>query len=61
MAISGATKSAFTPLAAQLGQQLRVKVTASLADATSASTTSVLTAAVAPGVMTATAPPVVAG
>jgi len=61
VAISGATKSAFTPLAAQLGQQLRVKVTASLADATSASTPSVLTTAVAPGVLTATAPPVVAG
>ena len=61
VAVSGATKSTFTPLAAQLAQTLRVKVTASLADATSASTTSVVTPAVAPGVLTATAPPVVSG
>ena len=51
----------FTPRAAQLGKRLRVKVTASLADATSASTTSSRHRAVAPGVLTATAPPVVSG
>jgi surface antigen len=59
--VSGATGRTFTPLAAQLGKQIRVKVTASLADATSASTTSVLTPAVAPGLLTASAPPVVSG
>ena len=61
VAVSGATSRTFTPLAAQLGKQIRVKVTASLADATSASTTSVATSAVAPGVLTATAQPVISG
>ena len=49
------------PAGARLGKRIRVKVTASLADATSASTTSAATPAVAPGVLTATAPPVVSG
>ena len=61
VAVSGATRRTFTPAAAQLGQRVRVKVTARLADATSASTTSAATPAVAPGVLTATAPPVVSG
>ena len=61
VAVSGATKRTFTPAGARLGQRIRVKVTASLAEATSSSTTSAATAAVAPGVLTPTAAPVVSG
>ena len=61
VAISGASKRTFTPVATLLGKRIRVKVTASLADATSSSTTSVATPAVAPGVLTTAAPPVVSG
>ena len=61
VAISGATKRTFTPVATLLGKRIRVKVTASLADATSSSTTSAATPAVAPGVLTTAAPPVVSG
>jgi len=61
VAISGATNRTFTPRAAQLGQAIRVKVTASMTGATSATATSVATADVAPGLLTATAPPVVSG
>jgi surface antigen len=59
VAVTNATKRTFTPAGARLGQRIRVKVTASLADATTASTTSAATAPVAPGVLTPTAAPVV--
>jgi surface antigen len=61
IAITGATHPTFTPRAEQLGKQLRVKVTATKTGAATGTALSVATAATAPGVLTATAPPTIAG
>ena len=60
-AIRGATQRTYNSKGVNLGQRIHVEVTARLADATSASTTSVATKPVAPGVLTPTAAPVVSG
>jgi len=60
-AIAGATNRAFTPKAAQLGQVLQFAVTATKADYQPATIRSLKTAAVAPGVLTMSAPPAVSG
>lgn len=60
-AVSGATNRTFTPGPTHLGERLHVKVTATMTGVTAASATSAATAAVAPGVLTPTAPPVISG
>lgn len=60
-AVTGATKRTFTPRAEHLGKQLRVKVTATKAGAQTGTAVSVDTAATAPGVLSATAAPTIAG
>lgn len=55
-AITGATASTFTPVAAQQGKKLSVRVTGTLAGYTSVSKTSKPTAAVAAGILTAPTP-----
>ena len=60
-AISGATNRAFTPRAAQLGQTLQLAVTAVKDGFTAATIKTLKTAAIAPGVITMTAPPAISG
>jgi surface antigen len=60
-AITGATNRTFTPRAEQLGKQLRVKVTARKTGAETGTALSGATVATVPGVLTATAPPTIAG
>lgn len=59
--ITGATNRTFTPRAEHLGKRLRVKVTATKTGAEPGTAISVATAATAPGVLTATAPPTISG
>ena len=59
--ITGAKGATFTPTAAQLGKQLKVTVTSTLAGYSTQSATSLVTDAVAPGQFSATAPPTVSG
>jgi surface antigen len=61
VAITGATYRSYTPRAAQLGERLRVQVTASLVGAEPGTATSPRTAAVAPGDLVVTAPPTITG
>jgi len=61
VAVSGATYRTFSPRAAHLGKRLRVKVTAMRTGAATGTASSVTTAAIAPGVLTATAPPTISG
>jgi hypothetical protein len=58
VAIAGATASTYTPVAANLGKALTVTVTGSKAGYTTASKTSVATAAVTAGALTAPVPTV---
>ena len=59
--ITGATAKAFKPTAAQLGQRLRAKVTATKSGSHNGSATSPPTVTVAQGVFALTADPVVSG
>jgi len=61
VAVTGATTRTFTPKAAQLGQVLQFQVTASKDGFRPATIRSLKTVAVAPGVLTMTAAPVVSG
>ena len=60
-AIAGATRSTYTPTAAQLAARLSVKVTAARAGYRSGSSVSAVSAAVAPGTMRTTAVPTITG
>lgn len=60
-AVSGATNRSFTPRAEQLGQRLRVEVTASASGVQTGTASSPVTAATAPGELTVAAPPTVSG
>ncbi|MGN6723429.1 MAG: CHAP domain-containing protein [Marmoricola sp.] len=61
VAISGARSQRFTPTAAQLGQKLTVKVTASMGGAKSTTVTSPASVAVVAGTLVASGTPVVVG
>lgn len=61
VAITGAKSQRFTPTAAQLGQKLAVKVTASMGGAKSTSVTSPSSVAVVAGTLIASGTPVVVG
>lgn len=59
--IAGATTSVLTPTAAERGRAISVRVTAARTGYTTATSTSSVTSAVAPGVFTNSAPPSIAG
>lgn len=59
--VAGATRRAFTPGAEQLGQRVRVQVTATATGGQSAVATSPATAVIAPGDLGLTAPPTITG
>lgn len=59
--VPGATGRTFTPTAAQLGQQIRVRVTATLGGVPAKTVKSEITAAVAPGVIANTVVPTLSG
>ncbi len=60
-AVSGATGTTFTPTAAQVGDQISVRVTGTLTGIDPITATSVATAAVVPNTITSTAPPTISG